>query len=92
VSYSADAGHTKGMMSSLSANVASYRGSGKGTMENLYDQATYNASTGDSLGGNNPLGGQQTIVGGVAAVIPSLVVGPDGKPLVTQTPPDSSQS
>lgn len=92
VSYSADAGHTKGMMSSLSANVASYRGSGKGTMENLYDQATYNASTGDNLGGNNPLGGQQTIVGGVAAVIPNLVVGPDGKPLVTQTPPDSSQS
>jgi uncharacterized protein YegL len=57
VSYSADAAHSKGMMTSLSANVGAYRGSGKQTMESLFDQATYNAATGDNLGGNNPLGG-----------------------------------
>jgi|SRR5579863_2214807 len=57
VSYSATEVKTRGMISSLSANVASYRGSGQKTMENLFDQATYNAATGDNLGGNNPLGG-----------------------------------
>lgn len=79
VSYSASEGHTKGMMRSLSANVASYRGSAKQTMDNLYDQASYNAATGDNLGGNNPLGGTVQGVGVVnldpSKLDPSLLAG-----------------
>jgi hypothetical protein len=44
VCFNADVGGTKGLMRGLSANVANYRSSGKGTMENLYNQASYNAS------------------------------------------------
>jgi uncharacterized protein YegL len=62
VSYTADAAHSRGMMSSLSANVAAYRSEGSGVKEHLFDQATYNASTGDNLGGNNPLGGVAGVV------------------------------
>ena len=97
VSYTASAGTTKSLMSSLSANVASYRGSGKGTMENLYDQASYNAASGDNLGGNNPFGGTIQGVGvspDPSKLDPSLLAGlstvaapaiPPGTTIVTTT-------
>lgn len=44
VTFSATHGGTRGLMRGLSANVSSYRTSGKGTMENLYNQKSYDAS------------------------------------------------
>lgn len=44
VTYDANAGGSKALFRGLSANVSSYRGSGQGRMENLYNQASYNAS------------------------------------------------
>lgn len=44
VTFNADKGGTEGLMRGLSANVSRYRNSGQGAMENLYDQASYNAS------------------------------------------------
>src|SRR5581483_5521281 len=63
VSYTPSAAHSRGMMGSLSVAVGAYRSSGQGTMDNLYNQATYNAATGDNLGGNNPFASDATIVG-----------------------------
>lgn len=105
VSYTPSAAHSKGMMSSLSANVASYRGSGKQTMEGLYDQACYNAATGDDLGGDTKLGVgtlkfDPDLLKGVKLSVdcaPSMF--PPGTVVTTTTilppgvsPPDSSQS
>lgn len=44
VTFDASGVGTKGLMRGLSANVSSYRSSGQGKMENLYNQASYNAS------------------------------------------------
>jgi len=91
VSYTAAAGTTKSLMSSLSANVASYRNSGRGVMENLYDQAAYNAASGDNLGGNNPFGG--TVQSGVTKFDPSTLAGLAPTPAPAPADPaDSSKS
>lgn len=44
VTFNASAAGTGGLMRGLSANVSRYRSSGQGRMDNLYDQASYNAS------------------------------------------------
>ncbi len=44
VTYDANADGSKALFRGLSANVSSYRVSGQGKMENLYNQASYNTS------------------------------------------------
>jgi uncharacterized protein YegL len=44
VTYAASVAGSSGLMRGLSANVASYRQSGQSQMDNLYDQASYNAT------------------------------------------------
>ena len=65
VTYDANAGGSKALFRGLSANVSSYRSSGQGKMENLYNQASYNASLDPSKSDAdlvaNPQG--QTLVG-----------------------------
>jgi len=106
VSYSANEVKTRGMMSSLSANVASYRSEGHSAKEHLFDQATYNAATGDNLGGAQA--GDTKLGVGTLQFDPNLLkdakLSIDAQPAVfppgtvvtvTQTvatPPDSSKS
>lgn len=44
VTYAATKGGTRGLMRGLSANVSTYRSSGLGKMDHLYDQASYDAA------------------------------------------------
>jgi len=55
VTYDANAVGSKGLMRGLSANVARYRSSGQGRMDNLYDQASYNAAVKDEDDDQNSL-------------------------------------
>lgn len=62
VTYDANAGGSKALFRGLSANVASYRSRGQGRMENLFNQASYNASLDPSKSDADLVSGQ-TIVG-----------------------------
>ncbi len=52
VTFDPTIGGSMGLMRGLSNSVANYRSSGEGTMENLYNQASYDATLGGTGGGD----------------------------------------
>lgn len=61
VTYDANAGGSKALFRGLSANVSSYRSSGQGRMENLFNQASYNASLDPSKSDADLVAGQTVV-------------------------------
>lgn len=74
VTYDANRAGSKALFRGLSVSVASYRGSGQGKMENLYNQQSYNAALDPNL-----VQDPSIIVKPSVVVVPSIVVPNTGK-------------
>ena len=106
VTYKAEEKTSGGLMRGLSANVASYRSSGKATMDNLYNQASYESHVADvdpklSVGVTKPDLASLLAGGAKLSIDAQPAMFPPGTVVTTTTttampipvsPPDSSQS